>query len=470
MPYQPTNPYPYNTAINLNEGLQFRFKIDDYDVIEKFEIELYDLLKNKKIYTIIRTVGEIATNEDGDVTNKYITTGDKQLIHILDENNNTILLQEYTKDDSKLPLRGGLSSNNIGEVDISNYLKKVVEVEMKQYYGDTIGYENLSLTNEECFELDSNGTIVRYIEDNNTEDKNNIVIPYRTSQGYVKNIGDNVFAYNENIKTVVIPSSINTIGSNAFRECKALCGVSFNYGVSMLRDGCFADCEKLKQINLLDSIGYIGSGAFTNCISLTELRIPWSLTDIESYVFANTGITTLSLPPDIIKIHERAFMGCSVLEEVKFNNKLQNIEDSVFKNCVMLNKIELNEGLSYLGAESFANCDLVSVVVPNSVEEIGAGVFKDNRIFELTIPFVGHKNNSSNTKMSVLGYLFGESETEQGVEQLYDENQSQYFLIPDTLQKIEIAKSSEIPYGAFSNCVNVREVKMSSDVVRIKIC
>ena len=69
MPYQPTNPYPYNTGVDLREGLTLQFRVDNYDTIVKFEIEIYDLLKNEKVYTIIREIGDIETiNEDKDVT------------------------------------------------------------------------------------------------------------------------------------------------------------------------------------------------------------------------------------------------------------------------------------------------------------------------------------------------------------------------------------------------------------------
>ena len=55
MPYQPTNPYPYNTGIDLDEGLTFQFKVDNYDIINKFKIEIYDLFREEKIYTIVNS-------------------------------------------------------------------------------------------------------------------------------------------------------------------------------------------------------------------------------------------------------------------------------------------------------------------------------------------------------------------------------------------------------------------------------
>ena len=56
MPYQPTNPYPYNTGVDLREGLTLQFRVDNYDTIIKFEIELYDLFKNEKICFICRSI------------------------------------------------------------------------------------------------------------------------------------------------------------------------------------------------------------------------------------------------------------------------------------------------------------------------------------------------------------------------------------------------------------------------------
>ena len=49
MPYQPTNPYPYNIGVDLREGLTLQFKVDNYDTIIRFEIEIYDLFKSEKI-------------------------------------------------------------------------------------------------------------------------------------------------------------------------------------------------------------------------------------------------------------------------------------------------------------------------------------------------------------------------------------------------------------------------------------
>ena len=90
MPYQPTNPYPYNTAIDLKDGLQFRFKADNYDVITSFEIEIYDLLKNKKLYSIVRCLGEIS--------NDTIVKGNEQLLQIFNENNEQIYPDYFYED------------------------------------------------------------------------------------------------------------------------------------------------------------------------------------------------------------------------------------------------------------------------------------------------------------------------------------------------------------------------------------
>lgn len=490
MPYQPTNPYPYNTAIDfLKDGLQFRFKVDNYDTIESFKIELYDYLRNKKLYTIVRTIGDIQIETIDNQEIKTIIQGDKQLIQILNENEEQILLKEYTEDFetpvTELPIKGGLGVNSVGEVDITPYLMTIEAIEMKQYYGNTENYEMLRITNEECFILDEKGTIISYIENNNTVDINNIVIPYRTSKGIVKNIGSGVFANNLNIYSVVVPSCVTTIEDNAFNHCENLTIVNFNYGISYLNERCFANCTDLFQINLLDSINIIGDSAFENCTNLINLRLPWSLKEINSRTFSNIGIETLELPPNLETVKSNAFDSCKKLETVICNEKLKIIQAQAFGECTSLTTIALNEDLLELGKEVFVNCSaLQEIQIPDNIMNIGEGILNGcNMLITLTVPFIGSKKTEGeeiadiveNKKItSVLGYFFGTTTDEKGIKQRYAPleedisfSKTQTYLIPESLSTVVITNTIFIPYGAFSNCVNIRNIKMLDKIIYI---
>ena len=557
MPYQPTNPYPYNMAVDLQEGLQFRFKVDNYDTIESFKIELYDYLKNKKLYTIVRTIGDIQfvstftvnnqkynleVNETQDkvvltqettilyegametfkdtiksynnvelenqinneldrmpnaMEDKQIIKGTSQLIQILNENEEQILLKEYTEDaklpNSILPIKGGLGVKSIGEVDVTPYLATIEAIEMKQYYGNTENYEMLNITNEDCFVIDEvTGRIVEYREEKNNIDIHNIVIPYRTSKGNVTNIGVGVFANNENIESVVIPSCVTNIEERAFYKCQSLQEIYLNYGVSKINNYCFGECEQLYKINLLDSIAFIGKGTFQNCINLKELRLPWSLTQIEEYAFSNIGIVELELPLNLESIEANGFFGCQSLQVVNCNNKLKYIKTQAFGECVELTVINLNEQLLELGKEVFLNCEkLQEIIIPNNIQFIDSAILKGcNTLMTLKVPFIGSKKTTledgefaENKKTnSVLGYFFGikevTEEIKEGIEeteQYYaplglgtNELQKQSYLVPKSLKNIIITNTTFIPFGAFSNCTNIREVEMSEEIINIQ--
>ena len=469
MPYQPTNPFPYNIAIDLQEGLQFRFKVDNYDVIESFQIDLYDLLKKEKIYTIVRTTGDIKTQQDN--TGKEIKTlieGDKQIIQIFDDNEEQILLEEYDQGDSILPLKGGFGEYGVGEVNLTNYIVALEDIKKQQNYGDTPNFQSLTITSENCFDIDKEtGTITEYIEENNLESKENIVIPYEVDGTAVKNIGEGVFANNKNIVTVVIPACVSSIGSNSFSGCTNLNSVFLNYGNSIIGSHCFEGCVLLSDINLLDSITIIEDYAFYGCTSLLNLRLPWGLKTIGAYSFSGIGIESLQLSKEVVSIEEEAFSNCNALGNVNCNEKLQKIGVRAFAGCTSLSEITFNNNIQTIEEEAFLNNAFVDFEVPNSVIELGVGFLKGNKIETLTVPFIGQQNGDNEAETSVLGHFFGQS-SESGIIQQYAENSSKFYAVPDTLKTVVITQATFVPYGAFYNCENIQQVQMNQEVTRIE--
>lgn len=473
MPYQPTNPFPYNIAIDLQEGLQFRFKVDNYDTIESFQIDLYDLLKKERLYTIIRTIGDIQTKLDS-TTGKEIKTlieGDKQIIQIFDTNEEQVLLEEYTQGDSFLPLKGGFGDYSIGEVNLTNYIMAIEDIKKQQNYGNTPDFESLIITEETCFVIDEKGTIIEYIEAKNLIDKEHIVIPYIIGEIAVKNIGEAVFKEHTNITSVVVPACVASIGTEAFQGCANLEKVYLNYGNSTIKSYCFANCESLNSINILDSVTTIEDYAFYNCSSLNKIYLPWGLREITNYSFSGIAITRLELPKNIVSIGEEAFSNCSCLTEVICNKKLKTIGKRGFANCELLNKIVFNDDIQIIEQEAFLNANFKSLVIPNSIIKLGSGFLKGNdNIISLTVPFIGENNSKNEDKQSVLGHFFGESDTlsTNGVEQQYKGINTNYYLIPNTLKSITITQATFIPYGALSNCEKIQHVYMNEEITRIE--
>jgi hypothetical protein len=489
MPYQPTNPYPYNTAINLHDGLQFRFKIDDYDVIESFEIEIYDYYKHEKLYTIFRTVGDISENT--------IVEGDKQLLEIKDASDNQLLLKvmEITEDmienNSVLPIKGGYNQVNIGKLELSQYVADIQLMEKYKYYCNTDDIANLSITDSQFFEIDDRGFVTKYT---GTDDI--VVVPYsllykdeeKGTEIYktVVGIASEFQSPNVKITRIVIPTTVLTLGTECFKDMSALLTVSFNRGIKVLGESCFEGCMNLININLLDSIQEIGSCAFYNCEKLTQVWFPSNLTKIGDYAFCSTGLTSLVLPESLTSISEQCFSDCDELQYVEFNSKLQEIGVSAFEFCRKLKNVDYSNcnsletikekaftgcdslqqidcsncnSLTTIEADAFAGCSLLStVVLPDTVETISSCFGNCVGLTHLTLPKIP----------TVLGELFSDTPNDKMLEVLQEtKDGDKTYYIPKVLETVTLTNCEDISYGAFSNCVDILQIDLPDNLETI---
>lgn len=70
------------------------------------------------------------------------------------------------------------------------------------------------------------------------------------------------FAYNETIKSVVIPDTVKVIDSESFINCSSLESVTIGNSVEKINSYAFFGCEKLTKVYLPVSVNEIGSEAF----------------------------------------------------------------------------------------------------------------------------------------------------------------------------------------------------------------
>lgn len=100
----------------------------------------------------------------------------------------------------------------------------------------------------------------------------------------VTTIGKDAFNYCLNLRTINIPSSVTSIGDNAFMNCRSLPKIDV-YG--SLGDKIFWGCIKLSEVNIKGSGSYtIGSQAFSRCNCLNFVTDENnSITDIGANAF-----------------------------------------------------------------------------------------------------------------------------------------------------------------------------------------
>ncbi|MBR3629115.1 MAG: leucine-rich repeat protein, partial [Oscillospiraceae bacterium] len=226
------------------------------------------------------------------------------------------------------------------------------------------------------------------------------------SEGLEK-IGDEMFKWSGKIETLVIPSTVKHIGRAAFggfngisgSEVHALSSLTFadnsqlenifEYAFSFcsiehlqlpatekpfkiwdsafdsnyeLLDADLGNCEELGSATLYTSEDYYKTdtaigGVFAYCKNLKSVEFGKSLEVINHGCFANcTSLTgTIAFPSTLKMIGHGAYNGCSLIEDVTFNERLETI-----------------------GNLAFGGCDLHEINLPDTVKEVGDRCFEGN--------------------------------------------------------------------------------------------
>ena len=139
-----------------------------------------------------------------------------------------------------------------------------------------------------------------------------------------------------------IPSSVTTIGDNAFAVC-ALTNVAIGSNVTSIGDSAFEGCFSLGSITIPNSVVSIGENAFDNCSRLTSVTIPNSVTSIGESAFGGCrGLTSVTIPNSVISIGDYTFSGCSGLTSVTIANSVTSIGDQAFSSCTSLTGVYFN--------------------------------------------------------------------------------------------------------------------------------
>ncbi|MBO4704644.1 MAG: leucine-rich repeat protein [Spirochaetaceae bacterium] len=152
-------------------------------------------------------------------------------------------------------------------------------------------------------------------------------------------IGNYSFAYCTNLESVYLPSSITSIGQKAFGRCENLLSMTIPNGVTCIEDNTFEDCEKLASIVIPNTVTSVGEEAFEGCTLLTNLTVPNNVTFIGRQAFADCGLTSITLGNSVINIERQAFEGCEYLTCLTIPASVLNIGSYAFTQCSSLTSV-----------------------------------------------------------------------------------------------------------------------------------
>ena len=186
---------------------------------------------------------------------------------------------------------------------------------------------------------------------------------------------------------MTIPSSVTSIGEEAFCECRGLTSVIIPSSVTNIGEYAFFCCKGLTSVTIPSSMTSIGKGVFCGCSGLTSVTIPSSVTSIGKEAFYGCiGLENVVISDGVVSIESGAFFGCSGLTSVTIPSSVKSIGISAFRNCSGLTSATISEGVANIGECAFYECrGLTSVIIPSSVKTIGDSAFPST----LTTVYVG---------------------------------------------------------------------------------
>ena len=283
----------------------------------------------------------------------------------------------------------------------------------------------------------------------------------------VTSIGNSVFFRCGNLCKITIPSSITSIGKWAFSYCKNLCKITIPSGVTNIGESVFKNCSNLREIILPSSVTSIGKEAFLGCNSLREIKVGESnkvYRSIDSVLYTKDLKTIICypkgkenekfvIPSGVTSIGDGAFRGCSNLQEINIPPSVISIGNEAFSWCKKLCEITLPSSVTSIGDEIFSGC--------KNLQEIK--VAKNNRGYKAIDGVLYTKD-----LRTIICYPEGKKD-EKFVIPLGVMNLGDYaFQWCDNLREIVLPLgATNIGCYTFFNCDNLREITIPSTVTNI---
>lgn len=304
------------------------------------------------------------------------------------------------------------------------------------------------------------------------------------------------FSYSS-VSEVILPETLIEIGRSVFMNTHNLKTITLPSSLKVIGDSCFYN-SGLEEIELPDSVTEIGQ-AFFYATSLKKIKLSNNITTFVASSFNSCQIEEIVIPSSMVEIAEYSFVDCSKLKSVYVPESVATIYANSFYNCKNLIELTISEDNKFFTEEDgilydaektkivFVNQNRLSevIVLPDTLEEIGPAIFKDNNIIkEITIP----ANVKSYGYNALKGAQIEKAIIAEGTKDLpnflfQDCTKLKEVILPESLEKIdasvfggctsleymEIADTVNIDsaFSLFRDCVNLKKVKLPSTMKKI---
>ena len=218
----------------------------------------------------------------------------------------------------------------------------------------------------------------------------------------VKHIGNNAFE-NVNMKALdlttidhVIDIDSNPLSDLGFMANNNVRLISINSDAiqqQYLQDDNWKTCEELFRVvpkgektevipaSLIGATSGDITIQYKNPNECSIVKISSDFLSSKNLDFANGNISYKGIKLTITNIKEGCFKNClGLTNTLTIPSTISHINPYTFAGCLKLNKVVINEGIDSIDDYAFAGCeslDLETIILPNSLENIGKCAFKD---------------------------------------------------------------------------------------------
>lgn len=190
--------------------------------------------------------------------------------------------------------------------------------------------------------------------------KGDITVPEKfTVEGVeyrVTRFEKNCFAGCTDLTSIIIPSSVTSLGNDCFLDCSSLTSITIPSSVTSLGNECFKGCYCLNSIAIPSSITSLSDNCFNNCVSLKSVTIPLSVRSIGDGCFYNCeSITNVAIPSSVTSLGDYCFSGCKGLISITCNNPIPpSLGDNTFSdNTYLVSSLYVPDVDAYKNAEGW---------------------------------------------------------------------------------------------------------------------
>lgn len=194
-----------------------------------------------------------------------------------------------------------------------------------------------------------------------------------------KIVADQAYYRNKKLTEVSLPDGITEIGQFAFAR-SSIEKIEIPDGVRTIGYGAFYHCDDLKTVNLPDTVETVEPKAFL----YTEWLESFMESGSEDYLISGDILVAYRGTEDIVEIPDgvrmivaEAFANHTEIKRVIMSEELEIIGEGAFEGCSNLSKVLWGKNLECIKDRAFAGCDLNKVNLPDSIQKMGLGAFDD---------------------------------------------------------------------------------------------